>query len=131
MMFKFLKTIPVYVKVYVNQIEIVQLNNGSTLKSSAVQPFSSARLAVADFDAFELLLRRTLQELTDSGRTFMPSYNILIQQFDMSEGGLSSVEMRALRDAADQAGGKRTVIVTHTRELSLQEAILEIKNQPN
>lgn len=49
--------------------------------------------------------------------------NILMQQLEGTEGGLSDLEKRALRDLGELVGGKKIFIVEHSNSLTTPEAL--------
>lgn len=117
-MFNFFKPTPVYVKVYPDKIEIINLKTGASVVRSPLQPFSSSRMVVADFGGAELLSRQLVKELGLARK----SLNVLIQQMQVWDGGLSEVEKRVLRDLAEQIGAGSVYLVTDNRRLSNDEA---------
>ncbi|HEU4902570.1 MAG TPA: hypothetical protein VFT06_07245, partial [Flavisolibacter sp.] len=117
-MFDFFKPLPVYVKVYPDKIEIINLKTGAAVARSPLQPFSSSRMVVADFGRAEILSRQLTKELGLANK----SLNVLIQQMQVWEGGLSEVEKRVLRDLAEQIGARSVYLVTDDRRLSSDEA---------
>ncbi|NCP45769.1 MAG: hypothetical protein GW818_04920, partial [Flavobacteriales bacterium] len=56
------------------------------------------------------------------------TFNILIQPMEKIEGGLSSVENRALMDVAEYIGGRNIVIYDKTNLLSDNMVLEMVKN---
>ena len=58
------------------------------------------------------------------GQTFFSRpLTVLIQQLEGTEGGLSDIEKRALRDLAEMAGGRKVVICEDSRPLTIADAL--------
>lgn len=121
----FFKKIPIYVKIYTNQVEVINLKTGET--ASGREKFSTARIVVSDFNTIELLIRDLVGKVTKK-RFFPPQLTIAVQQMEKPEDGLSEIERRALRDMTEQAGGVSVKIVEHNRNLSNEEALEELKS---
>lgn len=68
------------------------------IKKEAIKPFSSSRLLFADYEQGEEFLIQTIKELFEGEP--VSSFNIILQPIEKIEGGLSSVEVRALNDSA-------------------------------
>ena len=118
-MFDFFKPTPVYLKIYPDKIEVINLKTGASVARSPLQPFSSPRLAVADYGNAEILCRKLAGEL---GLVRKP-LKVMVQQMQVFEDGLSESEKRVLRDLAEQIGGTTVLIVTDDRWLSNEEAL--------
>lgn len=116
------RRIPVYVQVYTNRIVATRLDTGATVDFKAKTPFSNERIVFAHFVEAEELLRATLAEIIPRGY-FSRALKIVIQQMERTEGGLSSVERRALLDSCEHAGAIIVYVVEHERALSKSEAL--------
>ncbi|WP_274474595.1 hypothetical protein [Mangrovimonas aestuarii] len=81
-----------YIKLYVNRIEIKDLINGKTLSENSQMNFNNQRLLIADFAKAENFVKTTFEKFGLSTRNSVG----IIQQMEMSEGGLSEVEKRVL-----------------------------------
>ena len=92
-----------YVQVFKNRIWVRNLDNGQTLDEAALQPFSTTRLLVGDFEAAQRHLTGLFHRLY-SKRIITPSPRVLIQAREQNEGGLSLVEKRVLLELATVAG---------------------------
>lgn len=123
-MIPFFKRIPVYIKIYYNKIEIVNLKSDQVISKLPVIEFSSTRLLVAEFNIAENLIREILKEMGIAKR----SLKILIQQVDNFEDQLYESEKRILRDLAEQAGGTEIYLVNRKKEMNKDEACNFLSN---
>lgn len=122
-MFKFIKRKTLYIKLYTNMVLIRDVESKKELKREAIKPFSNNRLLFADFINGEAFLIATIKELFEGKPN--STFNILIQPMEKIEGGLSSVENRALMDVAEYIGGRNIVIYEKTNLLS-DDMVLEM-----
>ena len=111
--------IPVYIRVYPNQVEVVNLKTGDKVLKTAVQPFSNSRLVIAHFDAATATVMEALKE----ARLTKRSIKVLMQQMVVFEEELTIVEKRVLRDLAEQAGAAAVYLITKAEPLSDAEAL--------
>jgi len=116
-MLNIFRAIPVYIKIYPDKIEITNIYTQQTVSKTANPAFSSSRLLVAEYSIAEALIREIIKELGLSRRTL----KVLIQQMKEFEGGLYETEKRALRDLAEQAGGRSVYIINRTQIMSEEE----------
>lgn len=126
MAFSIFKPIPLYLKVSTNRMELSRLDTGQSVAYDARVPFSNERIVFAHFFEAEEHLKAVIRELIGS-RTLTPRLKILVQQVERIEGGLSSVERRALIDSCEHAGAYHIKVVEHERPLSGAQA-LELLN---
>jgi hypothetical protein len=105
-----------YVRFFINRIEIRDLDTGRVIDRNSSTPFSSERLLLADFFTAECFLRELVKELYPTYFLSPPSFKMVIQPMEKKEGGLSQVELRAFADSGEQAGG---VIVKLYQESNL------------
>lgn len=117
------KPIPVYIKVYRDKIEITNLATGETSSRRAIESFSNERLVVSNFNIASELIMIILKDLKIKNSFLPASLKVLIQQMEGFEGGLSDIEKRALRDLAEQAGGRSVFIATNTEALDREQAL--------
>ena len=120
------KSKAIYIKIKRNLVEVTDLKTGETVVKHAVQPFSSTRNVVSSFNPVNETIQSALEELGATS-TFLSKFNILIQQLEGIEGGLSDIEKRALRDLAEMAGANKVVILEQTEPLSTEVAIETLK----
>lgn len=111
------KTHKVYVRVFVNRIYVRNTATGKSLERKANEPFSTDRLLIGSFLEAEVLLRNILKEMFPI-RLFLPTYKMVVQPMELSEGGISEVERRTLIDLCEQAGAQRIEIYELMDELS-------------
>lgn len=120
-----------YIKVYKNKIEVTNLENGHTVSKNSLEKFSTDRIIVAKFNIAESLIREIIVELNLKKGIFSPQLNILIQQMERFEDGLSDIEARGYRDICEQAGATEIHLVDHNQKLSIRQAIIEISRKDN
>jgi rod shape-determining protein MreB and related proteins len=99
----------VYVRVRKNQFRVRSLESATERTYDAQPAFSTSRLLIGEFLVAENLLKRALKEMSKGG-IFAVAPQVLIQPLEMLEGGLSEVEVRALREAALGAGASKAVV---------------------
>ena len=115
----------VYVKIYKNKFTVKNVDKNIGVVINAIEPFTTTRLLVGEFNNAEKLLKETLKKLF-TGQWYAASPIIVIQPMEMIEGGLSPVEERVLRELAFGAGGRK-VVVWVGKELSNEEVIEKAK----
>jgi hypothetical protein len=123
------KSIPLYIRLMRDKVEITNLNTGETASEVAAESFSTQINIVGKFYKSDKTITAALSELKIGGGLFPPTLKILIQQMEGLEGGLSDVEKRALQDLAELVGGKTVNIVEHSRRLADYEAIDELSKK--
>lgn len=123
------KSLPIHIIVRRNHIQITNLENGNLSSIKALNNFSSVRNIVSNFNNANETIKAALNELNIKNTLFSRPLNILIQQTEGIEGGLSDIEKRALRDLAEIAGGKKVFISENPQPLSISEAIMQIQNR--
>lgn len=116
------KSIPIYIKVYFNKVEIVRLDTRENVKANARENFSNSRMIVSDFINFEACLRENISKVVPK-QIFSPTLKILIQVKEELEGGLSSVEKRTLLDSCEHSGAKEVYIHEGINDLTIGEAL--------
>lgn len=116
-MFGFLKATPVYLKIFENKMELVNLRSSETFTGVPLQNFSTQRLLLANFNHAEELARRLVRE----ARLQNKRIKVLVHPMHIAEEGISEIEKRALRDLAEQMGASSVLIVTEQKQLSLEE----------
>ena len=82
---------------------------GREAGAEAVNPFAHPRSLFADFIAGELLLNAMLKRY-QSRHVLSPSPNIIIHPMEKTEGGLTTIEIRAFREMALGAGARGVVV---------------------
>ena len=122
-------TYPIYIKISRNEIEITDLKNATTVRKTASTVFSGRRNVVADFVETLNLIDELLKSLNLKGKIISPSLNVLIQQMEGFEGGLSDMEHLALNDLASISGAKYVVVMADKTILSEDEALRKLKDR--
>ena len=102
-------------------MEVMRLDTGRTASWKPTVPYSNERLVLAHFVEAEDHLKSLLSELFNH-KKITQHLRVVIQQMEGTEGGLSSVERRALVDMAEHAGAINVHLVEHERELDRNEA---------
>ena len=125
-MFDLFKTLPIYIKITKNKVEITNLETGKTVSKAAENNFSSVRNVVSNFNDASKTIRSALADLGVTDSLWNRKLKILIQQLEGTEGGLSDIEKRALRDLAEMAGGRSVYIVEHSRQLTVSDALSKL-----
>lgn len=121
------KSKSIYIKIKRNHVEVTDLNTGETVKKQAAKPFSSIRNIVSSFNPANETIQSALNELGLTGRFFFSKMNIIIQQLEGIEGGLSDIEKRALRDLAEMAGANKVLILEQSEPVSIEIALEKLK----
>ena len=112
-----------YLKVFVNRMELINLETREQFILNADPPFSGERQALADFNAAEILLRQLVRDAGLRTGFLAPGMHMLVHQLERCEGGLSQLELRGLRDLGNMAGARIVHIIEGERALSVEEAI--------
>lgn len=81
-----------YIRLYINRVEIKDLVNKKSISEKSQVHFNSQRLMIADFDAAEKFIHSVFKKNKLSTKNSVG----IIQQMEMSEGGLSMIEKRIL-----------------------------------
>ena len=117
---------PYYVKIYKNKFVVKNIIENNEITLAATKPFSTTRLLVGEFNEAEKLLTKALKQLSKN-TWFSPSPVVVIQPMEMAEGGLSDIELRAIRELAFGAGARK-VVVWEGKSLTDNEVIENAKN---
>lgn len=128
-MFHFSGRTPIYIQLYFNRVAITNLDTGELIEKESAYPFSNSRIIIADFNIAEQLIRDTLKGFSNYRKFPAPSYKAVIQQMAALEGGLSAIEIRALRDLAEMSGSAWVKIIEHANPLSREQALAELKSE--
>ncbi len=117
----------IYIKIKRNHVEVTDLNTGETVTQQAIQPFSSVRNVVSSINPANETIQSALEKLGLKGRSFLSKMNILIQQLEGLEGGLSDIKKRALRDLAEMVGANKVFILEQSESVSTEAALDMLK----
>lgn len=110
-----------YIKVRENQFEITDLTGeAGTRLFQPARPFTTSRLLIGEFSGAEDCLKAGIEQMCGKQR-LRAKPAVLIQPLAKTEGGLSQVEDRVLREVALGAGAC-SVSVWVGEELSVAEA---------
>lgn len=123
------RSLPVHILIKRNFIQVTNLETGSMISKKAGINFSSSRNVVSNFNNANKTIKSCLKELEIRNGIFSRPLLILIQQTEGTEGGLSDIERRALRDLAEMAGGKKVFISEETHPLSVNDALAVLKER--
>ncbi|PSU34578.1 rod shape-determining protein [Photobacterium lutimaris] len=84
-----------------------KLQSGKSIQ--VINPFSHPRSFVADFYVAEKLIQHGLREMHKE-KFFKPAPRIIMHQLEKTEGGLTNIEERVLRELAAGSGAREVVI---------------------
>ncbi len=121
---KLLKERKILVKFYFNEIEVIRLDNGQSIKQNA--PFSTNRLIIADFTKATELLTRLVKEI--KGPSFLTNLVVIIQQKHDFPDGLSQLERNAYTNIAEHVGAVKMFLLKDSKDLSDRELNIAIKD---
>lgn len=111
-----------YVQVYENRFVLKRLDSGGpAIEIESIEPFSTQRLLVGQFQAASRALERGFKQARAVGSLFGLKPAVVIQPMEKIDGGLSEVEERILTELVLGAGARK-VKVWVGRELSDAEA---------
>lgn len=128
-MINLFRPIPFYIKLYTDKVNIIRLDKETSVTRLASEKYSNPRLVVANFYHAEQLIRSVLKELLVTNSFLQPSLNIVIQQMEKLEGGLSDIERRALLDLGEHVGGRNVKVIEDSRELTTAQALSELQKK--
>ena len=108
-----------YIRLHVNKIEVLDIVEGISFTEISKHNYHNSRLLVAQFEIAEAFLR-----LSFSSNNFsLKNSSAIIQQVEMSEGGLSTIEKRVLQELFTSIGIKELYIEDSVKLLSQQELL--------
>ncbi|MDO6442876.1 hypothetical protein [Marinobacter sp. 2_MG-2023] len=117
----------VYVKVSRNRFEIMKVSGKPVVEIvCAPEPFSTSRLLIGEFVRAEHELLNGIKKVLPK-KLIKRSPAVLMHPIEMTEGGLSEVEVKVLREVAFGAGAHR-VELWEGEELSPQQALEKLEN---
>ncbi|QWX85405.1 hypothetical protein H0I23_07120 [Cellulophaga sp. HaHaR_3_176] len=108
-----------YIKLYVNRIEIIDLIHKKSISETSEIKYNNQRLLIADFNTAEKFISNVFKK---NGLSLKNSVGI-IQQMELSEGGLSSIEKRILFELFSGVGVKETFIDESLVDLTEQQLV--------
>ena len=122
----FLKPIPFYIQFYENRIKITRLDTREEVEQVAIEPFTTVRLLMGDFEKAENCLRLAIKKLK-LNKWISPQFNAIVHPMSKTEGGLSLVENRGFKELAERSGGKKVLVYEKREALEIQEALRILK----
>ena len=99
----------IYVQITKNAFNLLHVQSDKQNHISAVQPFSTERLAVAHFQVAEATLKKGLQQLYPKSFFNIPPIAVMHQLYQ-AEGGLCEIEVRILKELALGAGASQVYV---------------------
>ena len=120
---------PIYIKVYINRIEVRDLH---TKKEFSVERhFTHSRMLIGDFYPAIEAIRTALTQIGINPLSFLSKRNVVIHPLERTEDGLSQVEIRLFNEVI--AGGlnnKYKKIVISAKLTPLMDAeVIELINK--
>lgn len=115
------KTYKVYVQVLRNKITATDLETLQRVTVQADHPFSSVRQVLGTFQSAADTIQRALKDL--GMKSSFSTIKMIVHQMEGTEGGLSDIEKRGLRDVAEISGAKIVHLVEQERALTSDEAL--------
>lgn len=122
------KSTPFLLQLWTNRIRLTRLDSGEVQEGESKTGFSNARLVFADFHEAERLAKALLEQLQPSSRFLQPPRIIFVQQMERVEGGLSQVELRALKDSAEHLGAHAVYVLPDTVQRSAEALLAATKD---
>lgn len=101
-----------YVRLYRNEVEVLNVNSNITIRRKSFNTFSNKRLLIADFRAFEAFFKEVVIEVLEKRSVLLKnsSFRVLVQPIDSMILEVSSVESRVFQDSFFQCGAKEILI---------------------
>jgi len=116
-----------YIRIRENTLIIRSVINPKKITVKAKEPFSTKRLLVGQFSVAERLLKAALQQFEKS---LLLSPDIIVHPLEKTDGKLSEVEEKVLKELALSAGA-RMVRLWVGAELTEEELCAWIKKEHN
>lgn len=91
-----------YVRLFINRVDIKDLTNGKSISEKSEMEFNNQRLLLANLQIAENFVKSAFEKNGFSSRNSIA----IIQQMQMSEGGLSEVERLVLKELFSIVGIK-------------------------
>lgn len=124
-MFKFLID-RIYLKIYRNRFEVINLENGSVTNEKSEKDFSTERLLVGNFSiANDCLL--AIGKNINGKRLLKRRFDTLIHPVEMADGGLCEVEEKIFRELTIEFGTVRNTLYCGP-ELTNEQALAYLRN---
>lgn len=114
-MLKFLNQ-TIYVKLEKDVFELFHVQENRRVRVQSEIAFSTLRMAIGDFAQAERTLKNGLDDLYKKS-FFKPAPEFVMHQTHLTEGGLSQIEKRVLRELA-LGSGARSVYIWNGQDIS-------------
>ncbi len=115
------QTNKIYIQLFRNKVRVVNLESGVEATTIATEPFSTQRSVLSSFGPADKAVRVAIKDL---GLKFsLLKTRGVIQQMEDTQGGLTDIEKRALRDLAENAGVGVVYINDGEQRLTNEEAL--------
>ncbi|WP_243470960.1 hypothetical protein [Winogradskyella sp. MH6] len=116
-----------YVKLWRNEAQVIDVVNGVSLREKSNIEFSNDRLLIANFYEAITFLKNLIHKIKKDYR--VKRYNsILVHPMEFIEGGISEVELQIFLEVFESVGGK-VVKVWDGEELDRGQVIEKLKNK--
>ena len=99
----------IYVRVSKNRLRLKNIDTGAEADVMPTPGFTTTRLLVGHFRGAQTALKEAIRKVIGKG-LFTASPGVVIQPLEMTEGGLSEIEERVLRELAAGAGAAKVVV---------------------
>jgi rod shape-determining protein MreB len=122
------QTNKIYIQVFRNKVTVVNLQSGAESTSIAMEPFSTKRSVLSSFGPADKAVRTAMKDV-GLKFSFLKTRGA-IQQMEDTDGGLTDIEKRALRDLAENADVGVVYIIDGEQRLTNDDALrlLEKRN---
>ena len=121
------RTNKIYIQITRNRITVVNLETGNEATRTSTEPFSTSRSVLSKYNPAYETLTAAMQDLRLK-RSFF-KIKAVIQQMEDTEGGLTDIEKRALRDLAESVGAGKVHIIDGNKRLTNVEALANIEGE--
>jgi actin-like ATPase involved in cell morphogenesis len=115
----------IYIQIGRNRVTVVNLNTGAEATHTATKPFSTPRSVLSSFSPANETLMAAMHDL--GIKSSFIRLKAVIQQLEDTDGGLTDIEKRALRDLAENAGAGKVYIAEGAQLLTAKEALAYIE----
>lgn len=110
-----------YIKLWRNQIEVIDVEKNISVREKSNTPFSNSRLIISEFLIAESFFKKVFLRLKKNYK--IKRYDtILVHPMELNEGGISEVEKRIFMESFERVGARR-ILIWEGRELSNREVL--------
>lgn len=110
----------IYLKLFKDEIELINMDTGRNVTRKSLLPFSSQRLIIANINVAEQLISQCLEDI-GMNRRLRPPISVVIHPLENTEGGISQVERVILKDLVAHIGGRFAYVCDHPEPMSMEE----------